>query len=47
MPWRRHRWRAWEELTLVWEMMIEHVQTLLTLVIKRIAQHSRAGAPHP
>jgi uncharacterized membrane protein HdeD (DUF308 family) len=35
------RWRAWEELTLVWEMMIGHILTLCTLGIKIISQHLR------
>jgi uncharacterized membrane protein HdeD (DUF308 family) len=37
-PWRMRRWRAWEELTLIWEMMIGHVLTLCTSGIKLIAQ---------
>ena len=35
------RWRAWEELTLVWEMMIGHILTLFTLGIKIILQRLR------
>ena len=35
------RWRAWEELTLIWEMMIGHILTLSTLGIKIISQHLR------
>ena len=35
------RWRAWEELTLIWEMMIGHILTLSTLGIKFISQHLR------
>lgn len=27
-PWLKHRWRAWEELNLMWEMMVGHVQTV-------------------
>ncbi len=45
-PWRVARWRAWEELTLVWEMMIGHVITLWTSAIKLIAQRRRNSAPH-
>ncbi|HZU01488.1 MAG TPA: DUF308 domain-containing protein [Ktedonobacteraceae bacterium] len=29
-PWHMRRWRPWEELTLVWEMMIGHIRTLFT-----------------
>jgi uncharacterized membrane protein HdeD (DUF308 family) len=43
-PWRMGRWRAWEELTLVWEMMFGHILTLWTLGIKLIAQHRRSSA---
>ncbi len=43
-PWRTGRWRAWEELTLVWEMMIGHVLTLWTSGIKFITQHRRSSA---
>jgi len=46
-PWRKPRWRAWEELTLVWEMMIGHVRTVCTSGIKLIAQRLRSGASHP
>jgi uncharacterized membrane protein HdeD (DUF308 family) len=35
------RWRAWEELTLVWEMMIGHILTLFTLGINIILQRLR------
>ncbi|MGZ3629004.1 MAG: DUF308 domain-containing protein [Ktedonobacteraceae bacterium] len=35
------RWRAWEELTLVWEMMIGHILSLCTLSIKIISQRLR------
>ena len=41
------RWRAWEGLTLVWEMMIGHVQTLFTSGFKLIVQRLRGGAPSP
>ena len=44
-PWRKRRWRSWEELTLVGEMMIGHVLTLGTSAIKLIAQRLRGGAP--
>jgi uncharacterized membrane protein HdeD (DUF308 family) len=44
-PWRKRRWRSWEELTLVGEMMIGHVLTLCTSAIKLIAQRLRGGAP--
>ena len=46
-PWRMQRWRAWEELTLVWEMVIGHIRTLLTLGIKLIAQRLRRSTSHP
>jgi len=46
-PWRKPRWRAWEELTLVWEMMIGHVRTACTSGIKLIAQRLRGDALHP
>jgi uncharacterized membrane protein HdeD (DUF308 family) len=46
-PWRMPRWRAWEELTLVWEMMIGHIHTLLTLGIKLIAQRLHRSTSHP
>jgi len=46
-PWLVHRWRAWEELTQVWEMMIGHVLTLYTSGIKLIAQRLRRRTPHP
>jgi len=46
-PWRKPRWRAWEELTLVWEMMIGHVRTACTSGIKLIVQRLRGDAPHP
>jgi uncharacterized membrane protein HdeD (DUF308 family) len=46
-PWLEHRWRAWEELTLVWEMMVGHVLALWTSGIKLIAQHWRSRATHP
>jgi uncharacterized membrane protein HdeD (DUF308 family) len=46
-PWRKPRWRAWEELTLVWEMMIGHVRTACTSGIKLIAQRLRDAALHP
>ncbi len=46
-PWRKPRWRAWEELTLVWEMMIGHVRTACTSGIELIAQRLRGGASHP
>lgn len=44
-PWRQRRWRSWEELTLVGEMMIGHVLTLCTSAIKLTAQRLRGGAP--
>ena len=40
-PLLTRRWRAWEELTLVWEMMIGHILTLCTLGIKIISQRLR------
>jgi hypothetical protein len=40
-PLLARRWRAWEELTLVWEMMIGHILTLCTLGIKIISQRLR------
>jgi hypothetical protein len=48
-PPSRHvpRWRAWEELMLVWQMMIGHVQTLFTSGFKLITQRLRGGAPSP
>jgi hypothetical protein len=46
-PWLEHRWRAWEKLTLVWEMMIGHILTICTSGIKIIAQHWRSRATHP
>ena len=46
-PWRKPRWRAWEELTLVMEMMIGHVRTVCTSGMKLIAQHLRGGASQP
>jgi uncharacterized membrane protein HdeD (DUF308 family) len=33
------RWRAWEELTLLWEMMIGHILTLCSSGIKFIKKH--------
>lgn len=39
-PWLSHRWRAWEELTLVWEMMVGHIQTISTSIIKHVAQRT-------
>lgn len=47
LPLRTGRWRAWEELTLVWEMMVGHVLMLCILGIKIIAQRLRRSAPHP
>ncbi|HEV2583937.1 MAG TPA: DUF308 domain-containing protein [Ktedonobacteraceae bacterium] len=44
-PRRAAHWRAWEELTLVWEMMIGHVLTLWTSGIKLIIQHRRSSVP--
>lgn len=46
-PWQQHRLRAWEELSLVWEMMIGHVLTLWTSGIKLIVQHRRSNALRP
>jgi hypothetical protein len=46
-PWRTPRWRAAEELTLLWEMMTEHVRTVLISGFKLIVQRLRDGAPHP
>jgi uncharacterized membrane protein HdeD (DUF308 family) len=46
-PWRKPRWRPWEELMLMLEMMIGHVLTLCTSAIKLIAQRLRGGAPQP
>jgi len=46
-PWRKPRWRAWEELTLVWEMMIGHVRTACNSGIKLIVQRLRGDASHP
>jgi len=46
-PWRKPRWRAWEELTLVWEMMFGHVRTVCTSGIKLITQRLRSGASQP
>ena len=46
-PWRKRGFRPWEELMLMWEMMIGHVLTLCTSAIKLIAQRLRGGAPHP
>jgi uncharacterized membrane protein HdeD (DUF308 family) len=46
-PWLQHRWRAWEELTLVWEMMIGHILSLWTSGIKLFAQYRRSNSPHP
>jgi hypothetical protein len=46
-PWRKPRWRAWEEVTLVWEMMIGHVRTVWTSAFKLITQRLRGGAPQP
>jgi uncharacterized membrane protein HdeD (DUF308 family) len=40
-PLLARRWRAWEELTLIWEMMIGHILTLCTLGIKIISQRLR------
>jgi hypothetical protein len=40
-PLLTRRWRAWEELTLIWEMMIGHILTLYTLGIKIISQRLR------
>jgi uncharacterized membrane protein HdeD (DUF308 family) len=40
-PLLTRRWRAWEELTLVWEMMMGHLLSLRTLGIKVISQHLR------
>ncbi len=46
-PWRMHGWRAWEEITLMWEMMIGHVRTVFTSGIKLIVQRLHSGTPHP
>ena len=46
-PWRKPRWRAWEELSLLWEMMTGHVFTLCTSAIKLITQRLHGSAPHP
>jgi uncharacterized membrane protein HdeD (DUF308 family) len=45
--WRKPRWRAWEELALVWEMMIGHVRTVCTSGIKLIVQRLHGGASQP
>jgi uncharacterized membrane protein HdeD (DUF308 family) len=42
-PRRMPGWRTWEELTLMWEMMIGHVLTVLTSGIKLIAQLVHVG----
>lgn len=44
--WHIVRWRAWEEITLVWEMMIGHIISLWTSGIKRMRQHQRSSTPH-
>lgn len=44
--WLTTRWRPWEELTQVWEMMIGHIITLWTAGIKLIAQRRRSHMPH-
>jgi uncharacterized membrane protein HdeD (DUF308 family) len=46
-PWRMQRWRAWEELTLVWEMVIGHVRTVCASAFKFITQRLHRGAPQP
>jgi uncharacterized membrane protein HdeD (DUF308 family) len=46
-PWCMQGWRPWEELTLVWEMMLGHIRTLCISGIKLIAQHRRSRTPHP
>jgi len=46
-PWRKPSWRAWEELTLVWEMMLGHVRTVCTSGIKLITRRLRGGASQP
>jgi hypothetical protein len=45
--WPLHRWRTWEELTPVCEMMIGHVRGLGIAVIKFIAQRLHRSVPHP
>lgn len=45
-PWRMRRWRAWEEYTLVSEMMIGHVRTLFTSGIKLIVPLLHRDASH-
>lgn len=45
-PWRMRRWRAWEESTLVSEMMIGHIRTLFALGIKHIVPRSHRSASH-
>jgi uncharacterized membrane protein HdeD (DUF308 family) len=40
-PLLTRRWRAWEELTLVWEMMIGHILTVCSSGIKFIVKHAR------
>lgn len=44
--WLKPRWRAWEELMLLWDMMMGHVRTLFTSAITLIAHHLHTGAPH-
>jgi hypothetical protein len=39
-PWRLQRWRPWEELTLVGEMMIGHIRALFTSAITRLTSTS-------
>lgn len=43
LPWRTARWRPWEELSLVWEMMIGHLLSLWTATMKRFAPHRRSN----
>ncbi len=45
--WHTAGFRSWEELMLIWEMMIGHILTLWTSGIKLITQYRSSSAPHP
>ena len=45
--WRLQLWRPWEELLLVWEMMLGHVRARCLLGIKLITERLHRSTPHP